>query len=413
MGNLWQAVLPSLRKTWAAVLRMAGQARRVQGLPGEILITLMAFVFAFILGALLIACSDADVLAAPSFGAALGTAWSKVGTAYGALVTGAVGSARALAETTAQAAPLICAGLGVAIAFRVGLFNIGGQGQAIWGAIAAAFVGFHFDWPAFIHLPAAILAGVAAGSIWAGIVGFLRAQFGAHEVIVTIMMNYVASGLLLWLLSIDLFRDPARMDPISPQVNTSSMLPTIFGRFHTGFILALVAAVAVWWILDHTRLGFRIRAAGANSGAAATAGMNVPLTLILTMSIAGMLCGLGGVQVVLAPNVLGSPMSLTVGLVGSIGFNAITVALLGRSRPLGVVAAGLLFGALQAGGLNMQAVAQTPSELANVIQAFIVMFVAAPMLVRTLAPFLKARKEKTLASTATPVEAATVEAGVA
>jgi len=412
MGNLWQAVLPTLRKAWAAVLRMANQARRVQGLPGEILITLMAFVCAFILGALLIACSDADVLASPSFGAALSTAWSKVGTAYGALVTGAVGSARALAETTAQAAPLICAGLGVAIAFRVGLFNIGGQGQAIWGAIAAAFVGFHFDWPAFIHLPAAILAGVAAGSIWAGIVGFLRAQFGAHEVIVTIMMNYVASGLLLWLLSIDLFRDPARMDPISPQVNTSSMLPTIFGRFHTGFILALLAAVAVWWILDHTRLGFRIRAAGANSGAAATAGMNVPLTLILTMSIAGMLCGLGGVQVVLAPNVLGSPMSLTVGLVGSIGFNAITVALLGRSRPLGVVAAGLLFGALQAGGLNMQAVAQTPSELANVIQAFIVMFVAAPMLVRTLAPFLKARKQKLAVSTPA-VEAATVEAGVA
>ena len=406
-----------------ALSRAFSSGRLMQGLGGEIIITVLAFLFAFILGALLIAFSDQDVLSKFSYffsqpGDALAAGWHKVATAYGALLAGCLGSPRALAETTAQAAPLICAGLGVALAFRVGLFNIGGQGQAIWGSIAAAFVGFHFNWPAYIHLPVAILAGVVAGAIYAGIAGVLRAQFGAHEVIVTIMLNYVASGLLLWLLSVPLFRDPKRLDPISPPVTSSAMLPTIFGRFHTGFVLAILAAVIVWWILDHTRLGFTIRAVGANSDAAATAGMSVPTALTLAMVIAGALCGLAGVQVVLAPNVLGTPMSLTIGLVGNVGFNAITVALLGRSRPIGVVAAGLLFGALQAGGLNMQAVAQTPSELANVIQAFIVMFVAAPMLVRTLVPFLKARKQMAVptaddSSSLTADEPSTIEAGVA
>jgi len=292
------------------------------------------------------------------------------------------------------------------LAFRVGLFNIGGQGQAIWGSIAAAFVGFHFHLPPAIHLPLAVLAGIAAGAVWAGIAGVLRARFGAHEVIVTIMLNYVASGLLIWLLSTTLFQRPGRKDPISPPVDPTAMLPSISQRLHVGFLLALVAAVVVWWILSRTKLGFTIRAVGSNSDAAATAGMNVPTTLTLTMVIAGALCGLAGTQVVLAPSVQGAAMSLTIGLVGNVGFNAITVALLGRSRPLGVVLAGLLFGALQAGGLNMQAVAQTPAELANVIQAFIVMFVAAPMLVRTILPFLKARRRVVPATATARVEEA-------
>ena len=367
---------------------------RMQGVPGEILITLLAFVFAFLLGAVLI------VVSSP--GMPIGDAWAKVGTAYGGLVTGALGSAKNIAETTAQAAPLIFAGLGVALAFRVGLFNIGGQGQAIWGAIAAGFVGFHFNWPVYIHLPVAILAGLAAGAIWAGIAGVLRAQFGAHEVIVTIMLNYVASGLLLWLLNGPL-GDPARGAPISPPVYRSTLLPAIFGRLNVGFVLALVAAVAVWWILDHTRLGFTIRAVGANSEAAATAGMSVARALTLAMIIAGILCGMGGVQQMLAPDAQNQAQMLSIGFVGNIGFNAITVALLGRSRPVGVVAAGLLFGALQAGSIQMQAVAQVPSELANVLQAFIVMFVAAPMLVRQLAPIFKIKFEKRASKAIEPV----------
>jgi len=389
------------KRAWAAVKRFFNLMWRMQGLPGEILITLLAFVFAFLLGAILI------VVSSP--GMAFGDAWAKVGTAYGGLVTGALGSAKNIAETTAQAAPLIFAGLGVALAFRVGLFNIGGQGQAIWGAIAAGYVGFHFNWPVYIHLPAAILAGLAAGAIWAGIAGVLRAQFGAHEVIVTIMLNYVASGLLLWLLNGPL-GDPARGAPISPPIYRSTLLPAIFGRFNVGFLLALVAAVAVWWILDHTRLGFTIRAVGANSEAAATAGMSVPRALTLAMIIAGILCGMGGVQQMLAPDAQNQAQMLSIGFVGNIGFNAITVALLGRSRPVGVVAAGLLFGALQAGSIQMQAAAQVPSELANVLQAFIVMFVAAPMLVRQLAPIFKIRfKRRASALT----QAATIEGGAA
>ena len=382
-----------------ALSQAVAKGRLMDGFAGEVAVTVMAFIFAFILGALLMVLSDQGVMqkftyffAQPS--AALGAAWAKIGAAYGALVVGAVGSWPALAETTAQAAPLICAGLGVALAFRVGLFNIGGQGQAIWGAIGAGFVGFHFHMPAIIHLPLAILAGIVCGAIWSGIAGILRARFGAHEVIVTIMLNYVASGLLLWLLYTPLLQRPGRQDPISPIVDQSAWLPTISQRLNVGFFLALLAAVAVWWILDHTRLGFSIRAVGANSEAAATAGMSVPVTLTLAMVISGILCGLGGVQVALAPSASGAPTALAVGVVGNIGFNAITVALLGRSRPLGVVLAGLLFGALQAGGLHMQAAAQTPSELADVLQAFIVMFVAAPMLVKTLAPFLKSRAEK-------------------
>jgi len=389
-----------------ALSRAFATGRLMDSLPGEIVVTLMAFVFAFLLGALLM------VISSPGLSA--GEAWAKVGLAYGSLVKGALWGPKAWAETAAQAAPLICAGLGVALAFRVGLFNIGGQGQAIWGAIAAGYVGFHYHWPVYIHLPAAILAGLVAGAIWAGIAGLLRAQFGAHEVIVTIMLNYVASNTLLWLLNGSL-GDPARNAPISPPVDASAMLPSFYGRFHLGFILALLAAVVVWWILDRTRLGLSIRAVGANSDAAATAGMNVKLTLTLAMVIAGILCGLGGIMPILAPTALNTAPMLSVGLVGNIGFNAITVALLGRSRPIGVVAAGLLFGALQAGSLNMQAVAQTPAELANVIQAFIVMFVAAPMLVRTLAPFHKIKfgGKKRAAQAAPDMVSATVEAGVA
>lgn len=397
--------------TVGALLRRAlARGRFMDGVVGEVLITVFAFLFAFILGALLIAFTDQGVLHQFSYffaqpGVALGAAWAKVASAYGALIQGSVGSWGALAETTAQAAPLIFAGLGVALAFRVGLFNIGGQGQAIWGAIGAGYVGFAVHAPIYIHLPLAILAGVATGAAWAGIAGLLRAHFGAHEVIVTIMLNYVAANLLLWLLGTSMFADPARRDPISPPVSITAMLPDISGRLNTGFALALLAAEAVWWILDHTQLGFSIRAVGANGEAAATAGMSVKTTLTLTMVISGILCGLAGVQMVLAPTVLHEPMRLTVGLVGNVGFNAITVALLGRSRPVGVVLAGLLFGALQAGGLKMQTDAQTPYELANVIQALIVMFVAAPMLVRTLVPFMKAKRP--------PAKTAVAEADVA
>ena len=390
------------------------RAERRAALINESVVTLAAFVLAFLIGAVLMIVSDPNVISKFSYfftrpGDALSASWLKVSHAYAALFTGSLGSFSAITETTAQAAPLICAGLGLAVGFRAGLFNIGAQGQAILGSIIAAYIGFSFHLPMAIHLPFAIIAGMLFGALWAGLAGVLRAKFGAHEVIVTIMLNYVATGLLSWLLTTPAFLRPGRTDPISPLVDWTVTLPRLEGnRLHFGFVLALLAAVAVWWLLDHTRLGFEIKAVGINPKASATAGMSVSKALIMAMVISGLLTGLAGVQAALAPDVNGTPTPLTVGLVGSIGFDAITVALLGRSKPLGTVLAGILFGGLHAGSLAMQAMASTPYELANVLQALIVMFVAAPMLVRTLMPFLKRRARPQSATAAAVPAAATV-----
>jgi general nucleoside transport system permease protein len=372
----------------------------------DVITTVAAIVLAFIVGAILMIVSDTEVRSTFAYffarpADALTASWDKVSSAYGALIAGSLGSWQAITETTAQAAPLICAGLGVGLAFRAGLFNIGAQGQAIWGAILAAYVGFTLHLPPVLHLLVAIAAGIVGGGIWGGIVGWLKARTGAHEVIVTIMLNYIAAGMLAYLLTTVAFQRPGRTDPISPVVDWNATLARLEGsRLHFGFLLAIAAAVGYWWLLDRSTTGFAIRAVGANPHAAATAGMSVARTTVITMLIAGGLAGLAGVQTALAPSVDGTPVPLSLGLVGSIGFDAITVALLGRSKPVGIVLAGLLFGGLHAGGLAMQSEAQTPLTLTTVLQALIVLFVAAPALVSTLVPFLKARKTK--ASTAIP-----------
>ena len=379
------------------------QSSRLRGWVGghwrDWAITLAAFVLALIVGAILMILADPEVAANLAYlfsapGLFFGSAGVKVSTAYSALLVGAVGSPEALAATSAAAAPLICAGLAVGLAFRAGLFNIGAQGQAILGSMAAAWVGFALPLPPGIHLIVAVLAGLIAGAVWGGIVGWLKAKTGAHEVIVTIMMNYIAGGLLAWALTTTVFQRPGRSDPISPEVPASAAFPQLFDQLHLGFFVAILAAVAVWWLLDRSVIGFSIRAVGANPSAAGTAGMNVGSTIIITMAIAGALAGLAGVQAALGPSVNGVPVPLTEGLVGTVGFDAITVALLGRSKPLGIVLSGLLFGGLSAGGLAMQSVAQTPLTLTLVLQALVVLFVAAPQLVATLVPFLKARKTR-------------------
>ena len=364
--------------------------------------TLAAFVLAFLVGALLMIFSDTAVRSTFSYffarpGDALAASWEKVSTAYAALIVGAVGGYGPITETTAQAAPLICAGLGVGLAFRAGLFNIGAQGQAILGAIMAAYVGFALHLPPVIHLVVAVIGGMIGGGIWGGIVGWLKAKTGAHEVIVTIMMNYIASGLLAYLLTTTVFQRPGRTDPISPIVDWNATFPRLQGgQLHFGFLLSLLAAVGVWWLLDRSTTGFAIRAVGANPHAAGTAGMSVARTTVITMVLAGALAGLAGVQAALGPTASGVPVPLSAGIVGSIGFDAITVALLGRSRPLGTVLAGLLFGGLHAGGLAMQSVAQTPLTLTTVLQALIVLFVAAPALVHRILPFVKVRRTKVI-----------------
>ena len=220
---------PEPRKRWIAI-------------PwSDVLITIASIVLAFIVGALLMIISDTEVrskfayfFARPSD--ALIASWDKVSTTYAALIKGAIGGYGPISETTAQAAPLICAGLGVGLAFRAGLFNIGAQGQAILGAIVAAYIGFTWHLPPGIHLLLAILGGLLGGAFWGGIVGWLKAKTGAHEVIVTIMMNYIALGLLAYLLTTPAFQRPGRTDPISPIVDWNATMPRLEGgQLHLGF----------------------------------------------------------------------------------------------------------------------------------------------------------------------------------
>jgi simple sugar transport system permease protein len=351
----------------------------------EAAVSLAAVALALLVGAVLIVVSDADVLATWGYffaypPDALQASWSAVADAYGALLRGSLGGWRPLTETLVQATPLICAGLGVSLAFRAGLFNIGAQGQLIVGALCAGWVGFTLHLPPVVHLVVAIAAAVVGGAVWGGIAGVLKARTGAHEVIVTIMLNYVGLYLLQWLLTTEPFQRPGRDDPISPVVDPTARFARVPGTdLHLGVVLAVLAAIVVWWVLTRSTTGFQLRAVGANPEAARTAGMSVERAYTVAMLGAGALAGLAGAQ-----QVLGTAHPLTDGIAGDVGFDAITVALLGRASPAGTVVAGLVFGALKAGGLQMQIQTQTPLTLTTVLQATIVLFIAAPALVRAL-----------------------------
>jgi simple sugar transport system permease protein len=352
----------------------------------------LSFLMAFLITGLIIALSDAKVLA--KFGSPiefLKSAGATAGNAYLALFQGSIYDNKLAEgnffegfypffETIVTATPLILTGLSVALAFRSGLFNIGAQGQFIFGAIGASYVGFHFNLPIGIHILAAAVAGMALAAIWGGIVGFLKARTGAHEVILTIMMNYIAGYFILWLLKTSAFLRPGRIDPIAPEVRESAQLPLLAGdnfRIHAGIFIALAAALFVWWLLSKTTIGYKFRAVGANNKAARTAGISVPFVITATMMICGALAGLGG-----AVHVLGSEHALNADVAGSFGFDAITVALLGRAQPLGTVFAALLFGALHTGGRMMQSNTGVPSDIVLVAQGLIVLFIAAPMFIR-------------------------------
>lgn len=306
------------------------------------------------------------------------------GSVYNTNVEGFEGRIRPLTETLKYASPLIMAGLGVGLAFRAGLFNIGGRGQMLLAGAAAGWVAVSVDLPMALHLPLAILVGAAAGAFWAGIAGVLKARTGAHEVIVTIMLNYVGYYLVFYALSRQgLLQAPGSGNPKSEAMPESAIMPKLLGdkfNLHIGFLIALLAVALVWWILNKSAMGFRFRAVGENPDAARAAGIDVGRTYTLVMVIAGALVGLAGVNQVLGTATSG----VTVDLDAGIGFDAITVALLGRSRPLGILAAGLLFGALKAGGFSMAAAEGIPVEIVLVIQSLIVLFIAAPPLVRAI-----------------------------
>ncbi|RLC90679.1 MAG: ABC transporter permease [Chloroflexi bacterium] len=345
-----------------------------------VLIPLLAVFTALVIGALIIKAAGGGPL-----------------DAYKGLFQGALGSLKALSETTVWATPYIFAGLAVALAFKGGLFNIGAEGQLALGAVAAAWVGYALPdvlgvtLPAVIHVPLAVGAGMLAGAIWGAIPGWLKARTGGHEVINTIMMNYIALNMTSFLLNGPM-KDPNPLNVVArtPGIAESARIPPVFPglRFHWGFILALLVTGIVWWVLWKTTLGFEIRTVGANPDAARYAGVSVSRTIVVTMTLSGLLAGLAGAIEVTALNYR-HELGFSVGY----GFDAIAIALLGKVHPLGVVLAALLFGAMRNGATRMQFLTQIPVDVISVIQALILLFVAADAIIRWIYR-IRAREER-------------------
>jgi len=287
-----------------------------------------------------------------------------------------------LSNTCLQATPLLLTGLAVALPYQAGMFNIGGESQWIGGAIVATYLGYGVSLPPGIHVIVCVLGGFVGGAAVGAAVGLLKATTGAHEVIVTIMLNYVMADFLAYLLSFHYLMQAPGVNPVSPYINKNAYLPHLFGPtllVNVGFLIALAAALAVWWLLTRTTTGFEFRAIGKNPNAARVAGINVERNWVLVMLLAGGLAGLAAAAVL-----QGTDNQLTGTAFGTYGIDAITVALLGRGKPGGVVLAALLFGALYAGAPGMESVTGTPGSIVDVLQALIVMFVAAPPLIRAM-----------------------------
>lgn len=377
-----------------------------------------ALIAAMVVGGLLIALTDTATQKASSYFFArptdtLSAGWHAASEAYIALFKGSIFNYDAhtftkaiypLMETLTVSTPLILAGLAVAIAFRTGLFNIGAQGQIILGAIVSTYVAITWNLPIYLLLPLVILGGMIGGGIWGGLVGLLKAKTGAHEVILSIMLNYIAVNLLLYLLKTPLLQRPGNTNPISPNLHENALFPLLLGksfRLHWGFVIAILAVLFVSWLLNRSTIGFRLRAVGANPSAAQTSGISVAAGYILVMTIAGALAGLAGTA-----QVAGTEKVLSTGIASTFGFDAITVALLGRSTPWGTFFAALLYGAFRAGGVSMQVDTGTPVDLVLVVQAMIVLFIAAPPLVRAIFRLPDpARPKKKKASQKTVAEA--------
>jgi len=380
----------------------AGKKKKA-GINQAILIPILAVVTGLLLGGVFIIMTTEEVYSgfSQSFGAGLAAAWKTVSGSYGALFTGSIGDpARIIAalqsgdaleirrafnpflESLVASTPYIFAGLGVALGFRAGVFNIGAEGQIFIGAAASAFAGYAITGlPAVLHIPVALLAGALGGAFWGFIPGWLKAKTGGHEVINTIMMNYIAFRLSDWLLTGPMKR-PGTPNPVSPSIMTSAELPRLFEspiRFHLGFFIALGMAFVVYWFLFKTTWGFDLRTVGANPNAGRYAGMSVQRNIILAMSLSGALVGLAG-----ANEVLGVNHNLAMAFSSGYGFDSLALALLGNNHPVGVVLAALLFGTLRNGATRMQVVANIPVDIISILQAVILMFIAAPAIIRMI-----------------------------
>ena len=334
--------------------------RLIAGAAGALLFPLIAIVLSFLIGAVIVLLTGNNPVAA-----------------YVALFNGALGDPTAIGRTLVNATPLIFTGLAVAVAFRAGLFNIGGEGQLFIGAVTAAWLGVSLGFLGPVAIPVVLAACVITGFLWGSIPGFLKAYFGAHEVITTIMLNFIAINLAYFLA-----QNPLRQEgpiPGTESIDFAARIPAIsfaLGRANYGFFVALLAAVAVYLLLWRTRRGFEMRAVGLSPAAANYAGMHLGLNTILALAIGGSLAGLGG-----GVEVLGVYGNMDVPFVTNLGFNGIGVALLGRNHPVGVVLGALLFGGLYAGAQEMQFATDVPLQLATVLLAIILLLVTATRLV--------------------------------
>jgi ABC-type uncharacterized transport system permease subunit len=395
---------------------LSAAARNVFNAENSLLVTLLAIALALVAGAILMVVSNTVTMGKAGYlfaspGDFLCAAWNNIAAGYSSLFKGAIFDPATVNGTPAQffgpiantllnATPLIFGGLAICVAFRGGLFNIGGQGQLIAGAIPAAYVSFAWHLPAGLHVLFAVLAGALGAMLYASLVGWLKAWRGAHEVIVTIMLNYTALYFLVWLLNTTAFHDPRTLgEAVSKPADANARLPHLFGgamSTDVSLLIALAATLATAWFLNRSKLGFEVRALGLNPRAARTAGINVKRTQVLTMAVSGLLFGLVGVSQTLGtvnPNNNALSPSIDAGL----GFTAITVALLGRNKPWGVVWAALLFGAFDAGAPIMQADAGIKVEIVTVVQALIVIFVAAPRIVHEVFRLRARRTAQTVA----------------
>jgi len=381
----------------------AGKIFLEEAAKSPLTVTILAIVTGLLLGGLLVAVTSEDVYAAFS-----DSPWEalKVGAnaawkTYQALFNGSVGNPGKIIEafrggdpetirrainpffeSLVQSTPYIFAGLALTLGFRVGLFNIGAEGQLFIGAattVTAAL--FIKGLPAIIHIPLSLLAGFLGGGLWGFIPGLLKAKTGGHEVINTIMMNYIAFRLSEYLLRGPL-KNPEGFSPISAMIQDSAKLYRFFGnpiRFHLGFFIALLFAYLLYLFLFKTTWGFTLRTVGLNPRAAKYAGMNIVQSTVIAMFLSGGLAGLAG-----ANEVLGVNYNLALAFSSGYGFDAIALALLGKSHPLGVVLASVLFGFLRNGATQMQVSAGIPIDIISVLQAAILAFIAAPAIIRTI-----------------------------
>ena len=336
----------------------------------------------------LLAIVTALIVSVPVVGVATKWDWAKVAAAYGGLLDGAILKPNAFTNTLVTSTPLILTGLAVALGFRAGLFNIGGSGQYLMGAAAGVFVAYAIPMPAGIHAIVAMLVGALAGGIWGAIPGYLKARLGSHEVINTIMLNYVAFFITDWLIS----RRGPMIDPLPSNERTPLILPTaelgrMFSAFdpndrlHWGFVIAIVMAVVVWWLLWKTTIGFELRTTGSNANAARYAGIRPTVMIVLAMGLSGALAGLAGIV-----QVLGVDHYMPKLFSSDFGFDGITVALLGRVHPWGVIPAAILLGLLRNGSdlMQIRSSGLVSKEVIFIVQGLILLFIAAPAIIRWL-----------------------------